>query len=185
MLEGLGPETKLIYADDGARYGWPGGMRRVRLAWLWPSIRQSRLDTLSLPLGGGGRRIEPPRGRPPPHFCSRRFCRSVCRRTKSLQKNRNVKGNFARGSYGGFSAGSRRNLGKFSAESRQVRGGVFASVGDEAFYWSVGSLCLPMSGLKASKGCRKGGQREANRLPGWRKIAETGAKRRPTASQNR
>ena len=77
---------------------------------------------------------DPQGGRPPPHFYSRRFCRSVYRRTQSIQRTRNVKGNFAWGSYGGFLAGSwrnlggtsassRLNLGKFLAKPRQVLGG--------------------------------------------------------------
>ena len=57
-----------------------------------------------------------------PTFYSRRFCGSVCRRTKSFRRSRNVKGNFAWGSYGGFSVGSWRVLGTFSAESRQDLG---------------------------------------------------------------
>ena len=57
-----------------------------------------------------------------PTFHSRRFCRSVCGRTKSFRRSRNVKGNFAWGSYGGFSAGSWRVLGTFSAESRHDLG---------------------------------------------------------------
>ena len=35
-----------------------------------------------------------------PTFYSRRFCGSVCRRTKSFRRSHNVKGNFAWGSYG-------------------------------------------------------------------------------------
>ena len=60
---------------------------------------------------------DPQGGRPPPHFYSRRFYGSVCGRTKSLStSNRNVKGNFA----WVRTAGSRRVLGRFSAESRQI-----------------------------------------------------------------
>ena len=77
---------------------------------------------------------DPQGGRPPPHFYSRRFCRSVRRRTQFIRRRSNVRGNFAWGPYGGFLAGSwrilggtsassRLNFGKFSAESRQVLGG--------------------------------------------------------------
>lgn len=114
---------------------------------------------------------DPQGGRPPPHFYSRRFCRSVCRSTQSIRRRRNVKGNFAWGLYGGFLAGSwrivggtsassRQNFGKFAAESRQVLGGP-----------------------KNFKGCGKDSLREAKRFPGWPKGAEKSAKRRPRAPQ--
>ena len=122
---------------------------------------------------------DPQGGRPPPHFYSRRFCRSVYRRTQSIRRSRNVKGKFAWGSYGGFlaeslqtlgrnsassrriSANSRLNLGKFAAESRQILGG-------------------PKRFQKLAKGI----QREAKRLPGCPKGLEKGAKRGPKAPQN-
>ena len=76
---------------------------------------------------------DPQGGRPPPHFYSRRFRRSVRRRTQFIRRGRNMKDNFAWGSDGGFSAdswrilgrtsaSSRLNFGKFLAESRQVLG---------------------------------------------------------------
>ena len=65
-------------------------------------------------------------------------------------------------------AGSWRNLGKFSAESRhrQVLGKFSAD-------------------LKTSKGCRKDSLVEAKKLPGCPKGAERGAKRHPKGLQNR
>ena len=117
---------------------------RCSLHWGWIPMDALR-DTVSLGVNSNGSGLplaifnwefieDPQGGRPPPHFYSRRFCRSVCRRTQSIRRRRNVKGNFAWGSYGGFLAGSwrilggtaassRLNFGKFSAESRQVLGG--------------------------------------------------------------
>ena len=55
-----------------------------------------------------------------PTFYSRRLYPSVCRRTQSIRRRRNVKGNFAWGSYGGFLAGSWRILGGTLASSRRT-----------------------------------------------------------------
>ena len=72
---------------------------------------------------------------------------------------------------GGISASSRRNLGKFSAESRQVLGGTSAS--------SRRKHGKPSADLKASKGCRKDSLREAKRLPeGCRKAPRMPKRRR-------
>ena len=128
----------------------------------------------------------PPRGRPPPHFYSRRFCRSVRRRTQSIRRRRNVKGNFAWGSYGGFLAGSWRLLGgtsascrlnfaKFSAESRQVRGGP-KSFQRLPKRQTEGSQKAP----RMPKRQPEGGQK-APRMP---KDAENDATERPKAPQN-
>ena len=96
-----------------------------------------------------------------PTFYSRRFCRSVCRRTNSFRRSRNVKGNFAWGSYGGFSAGSWRVLGTFSAESRQDLGEI--------------SPPLAMRSL--------GGPQTAPREPRGSQRVPKGAKREPKGSQ--
>ena len=96
-----------------------------------------------------------------PTFYSRRFCRSVCRRTKSFRRSHNVKGNFAWGSYGGFSAGSWRVLGTFSAESRQDLGEISPPL-------AMGSLGRPKTAPREPKG--------SQRVP-------KGTKRKPKGSQ--
>ena len=102
-----------------------------------------------------------------PTFYSRRFCRSVCRRTKSFRRSRTVKGNFAWGSYGGFSAGSWRVLGTFSAESRQDLGEISPPLAmrclggpKTAPREPKGSQRVPKGSPKSAKGSQKGGQRE-------------------------
>ena len=121
-------------------------LENLEFAWL------ARLR--SFLCGAAGLFCVPPRlySSPPmgghrrPTFYSRRFCRSVCRRTKSFRRSRTVKGNFVWGSYGGFSAGSWRVLGTFSAESRQD---------------------LPKGAKRKPKGAKrepKGSQREPKRM---------------------
>ena len=86
----------------------------------------------------------PPRGGDRrPTFYSRRFCRRVCRRTKSFWKSCIVKGNFAWGSHGGFSAGSWKVLGTFSAESRQDLGEIWC----RRCCWRCDSLVVAVSSL--------------------------------------
>ena len=133
---------------------------------------------------------DPQGGRPPPHFYSRRFCRSVCRRTQSIRRRRNVKGNFAWGSYGRFSAGSWRILGGSSASSR-LNFGKFSAKSLQVLGSSRQNLGKFSADRKTSKGCQKDSLREAKRPlreakrpPGCPKGAEKGAKRRPKAPQN-
>ena len=73
-------------------------------------------------------------------------------------------------------AGSWLNLGKLSAEPRQVLRGISAS--------SRRNLGKFSADLKTSKGRRKDSPKEAKRLPGCPKGAERGAKRRPKAPQD-
>ena len=114
-----------------------------------------RLIQLKTPKGGDRR----------PTLHSRRFCRSVCGRTKSFRRSRNVKGNFAWGSYGGFSAGFWRVLGTFSAESRHDLGEISpplamrSLIGDfEGFASRFLAQKLPKASEKASRGRPNGHQ---------------------------
>ena len=120
---------------------------------------------------------DPQGGRPPPHFYFRRFCRSVYRRTQSIRRSRNVKGNFAWGSYGGFSASSWRVLGTFSAESRQNLGEISLPLAmrclggpKTAPREPKGSQRVPKGSPKSAKGSQKGAKREAKGSPGGGKI---------------
>ena len=98
-----------------------------------------------------------------PTFHSRRFCRSVCRRMKALRRSRNAKGKFEGVSYGGFSAGSLRVLGTFSAESRQ----------------DLGEISHPLA-----MRCL-GGPKTAPREPKGSQRVPKGAKREPKGSQRK
>ena len=78
-----------------------------------------------------------------------------------------MKGNFAWGSYGGFSAGSWRVLGTFSAESRQDLGEISPPLAmrclggpKTAPREPKGSQRVPKGSPKSAKGSQKGGQRE-------------------------
>ena len=106
-----------------------------------------------------------------PIFHSRQFCRSVCGRTKSFRRSRNVKGNCVWGSYGGFSAGSWRVVGTFSAESRHDLGEISpplamrSMIGEfEGFASRFLAQKLPKAPEKASRG-RSNDPRMAKRWP--------------------
>ena len=101
-----------------------------------------------------------------------------------------MKGNFAWGSYGRFSARSWRILGGSSASSR-LNFGKFSAKSLQVLGSSRQNLCKFSADRKTSKGCQKDSLREANRPlreakrpPGCPKGAEKGAKRRPKAPQN-
>ena len=102
-----------------------------------------------------------------------------------------MKGNFAWGSYGRFSAGSWRILGGSSASSRP-NFGKFSAKSLQVLGSSRQNLCKFSADRKTSKGCQKDSLREAKRPlreakrpPGCPKGAEKGAKRDPKAPQNR
>ena len=120
-----------------------------------------------------------------PTFYSRRFCRSVCGRTKSFRRSRNVKGNFAWDSYCEFSAGSWRVLGTFSAESRQDLCEISPPLAMRSLIGEFERFAARFLTQKVSKGFRKGVQREAKRTPGWRKGGLREPKIAPEAYQNR
>ena len=141
--------------------------RNAQGAWILnlPRIRLHIFSHALLPQRGAADLIEdPPRGEHRrPTFYSRRFCRSACRRTKSFRRSRTVKGNFAWASYGGFSAGSWRVLGTFSAESRQ----------------DLGEISPPLA-MKSL-----GGPKTVPREPRGSQRVPKGAKREPKGSQRK
>ena len=101
--------------------------------------------------------------------------------SKKSQCERQLCLGFIRRVLGGFLEGSRHVLGRISARSWRN----FAFAGDEVLDWRVRGLCFPISSTKASKGFRKGVQREAKRTPGCRKGGLREAKIAPEAHQNR
>ena len=103
-----------------------------------------------------------------PTFYSRRFCRSVCRRTKSFRRSCNAKGDFAWGSYGGFSADSWRVLGTFSAESRQDLGEISPPLAMRCLGGPKTAPREPKGSQRVPKGATrepKGSQREPKGRP--------------------
>ena len=127
---------------------------------FWPVV--SRSPTGEFATVQGLLELKPPKGgHRRPTFYSGRFCERVCRRTKSFRRSRNVKGNLVWGSYGGFSAGSWKILGTFSAESRQDLGEISPP---------LAMRCL-------------GGPKTAPREPKGSQRVPKGAKREPKGSQ--
>ena len=80
---------------------------------------------------------------------------------KAFRRSRNVKGNFAWGSYGGFSAGSWRVLGTFSAEFRQDLGEILQPLAMRSL---GGGKDSPKGAQRKPKGAKRR-QKEAQRQP--------------------
>ena len=88
-----------------------------------------------------------------------------------------MKGNFAWGSYGRFSAGSWRILGGSSASSR-LNFGKFSAKFLQVLGSSRQNLCKFSADRKTSKGCQKDSLRKTKRLPEGRRKAPRKPKRR-------